>query len=391
MKLPTHLGIALLALSLVVLPVSAADQTSDPARVQAQIKQLETEIAKFKQMLQETKGERDDLQQTLEKNEKEISNLMKKIQDLQQKIDAGKNKVSTLQNEQQDLQVARKQQQQLIAKQIRAAYRIGNQEYLKVVLNQQDPNRLSRMLTYYDYFNRARADQVKRYRRTIDRLENVKQQIVTENSRLQDNQQSLRDQEVALRTSRAARQKTLVALNSDIKRTGSQITVRTHNRERLESLLDRITADIANLPTPTDTVPFAAEKGKLLLPVAGNITNHFGSTRNDGKLRWNGIFIAAASGTPVKAVHYGRVVFSDWLRGFGLLLIINHGNGYMSLYGHNQVLYREVGDWVTAGETIATVGDSGGQKRPGLYFEIRHAGKPADPQLWCQSRPRSHA
>lgn len=386
--------LAIVLASLSSLPATtatAAEDQGDPAKVQAQIKQLEAEITKFKHMLEQTKGERDELQDTLEKNEKEISDLMKKIQDLQQKIDAGKNKVSQLQDEQQDLRVARNQQQGLIAKQVRAAYRIGNQEYMKVVLNQQDPNQLSRMLNYYDYFNRARAEQVKKYRSTIARLEDVKQQIVTENNTLQANQQSLRDKGNELRVTQAERQKTLLALNADIKRTGSAISDRTRNRERLEALLERITDDIANLPTPDDTVPFAQEKGKLLLPVAGTITNHFGSARNDGKLRWRGIFIAADAGTPVRAIHYGRVVFSDWLRGFGLLLIINHGNGYMSLYGHNQVLYREVGDWVTAGETIATVGDSGGQKRPGLYFEIRHAGKPANPQLWCQARPAGNA
>ena len=394
MKQVHSIALILLATGILViapLPTSAANESGDPAKVQAQIKQLEAEIAKFKHMLEQTRGERDDLQSTLEKNEKEISDLMKKIQDLQQKIDAGKDKVSKLQNEQQGLRVARAQQQDLIANQVRAAYRIGNQEYMKVVLNQQDPNQLSRMLAYYDYFNHARAEQVKKYRSTIARLEDVKQQIVAENEELRANQESLRDKGKELRATQAQRQQTLVALNADIKRTGSAISDRTKDRERLEALLERITDDIANLPTPDDTVPFSQEKGKLLLPVAGDITNHFGSARNDGKLRWHGIFIAADTGTPVKAIHYGRVVFSDWLRGFGLLLIINHGNGYMSLYGHNQVLYREVGDWVTAGETIATVGDSGGQKRPGLYFEIRHAGKPANPQLWCQARPKGNA
>lgn len=125
------------------------------------------------------------------------------------------------------------------------------------------------------------------------------------------------------------------------------------------------------------------------MPIAGRVTNRFGSARSSGKLRWNGVFIEAEPGTPVTAVHYGRVVFSDWLRGFGLLLIVDHGDGYMSLYGHNEVLYRETGDWVTAGETIATVGDTGGQNRSGLYFEIRHAGKPTDPQHWCRVRTTS--
>ena len=365
--------------------------TPDPQKLQAQLKSLEAEITRFQKMLDQTKGEKADLQKELEQNEKSISDLMKKIDDIQKKIDAGNNKISGLMHRQRDLEVAKANQQQLIVRQIRAAYRIGSQEYLKVVLNQQDPNELSRMLTYYDYFNRARAAQVQTYRATIASLEQVKQQIAVQNDQLDEDKQSLATRQAALGVSQAKRQLTLAALNEQIRKTGSEIETRMRNKARLQDLLDRITASIVNLPSPTDTLPFATQRGKLLLPVAGIVTNHFGAARNSGKLHWDGIFIAAPPGTPVKAIHYGRVVFSDWLRGFGMLLIIDHGDGYMSLYGHNQVLYRDVGDWVTAGETIATVGDTGGQKRPGLYFEIRHAGKPTDPQRWCQARPRGNA
>ena len=135
-----------------------------------------------------------------------------------------------------------------------------------------------------------------------------------------------------------------------------------------------------------DSIPFESMKGQLMLPVAGTISQSFGADRNIGKMRWRGIFIDAPEGEPVHAVHYGRVVFSDWLRGFGLLLIVNHGKGYMSLYGHNQTINREAGDWVLVGETIATVGNTGGQNKTGLYFEIRIDGTPADPQRWCQTR-----
>ena len=145
------------------------------------------------------------------------------------------------------------------------------------------------------------------------------------------------------------------------------------------------------MPIPEDAEPFGAMQGKLYLPVTGRISHRFGNRRNQGKLRWDGVFIDADEGVPVHAVHYGRVVFSDWLRGFGLLVIINHGEGYMSLYGHNQALYRQTGEWVHAGEVIATVGDTGGQSRTGLYFEIRIAGEPSDPQKWCVARAQGAA
>ncbi|MCB1691716.1 MAG: peptidoglycan DD-metalloendopeptidase family protein [Pseudomonadales bacterium] len=387
--------LALVMLAALPLPpagaAAAEPAATDPAKVEAQLKALEAEIAKFKEMLKSTETERSKLEDTLESNEKQIGELLKKIEAIQKDLKSGEDKVSSLRGEQRSLEDAKGKQETLIAKQVRAAYEIGSEEYLKVVLNQEDPNRLARMLAYYDYFNRARADQIAQFKTTIAKLEDVKQAIIAENRVLTEKRAVLADEKTSLESVRTEKTQTLALLKQEIKRTGSELQIRTRDRERLEALLERITAGIVNLPTPQDTLPFGDRRGKLLYPVAGTITDRFGSPRNDGKLRWNGVFIAAAPGDPVKAIHYGRVVFSDWLRGFGLLLIINHGDGYMSLYGHNQVLYRETGDWVTAGETIATVGDSGGQNRPGLYFEIRHAGKPTDPQQWCQARPPRHA
>ncbi|XOV87068.1 MAG: murein hydrolase activator EnvC family protein [Pseudomonadota bacterium] len=384
----------LLAVSLGICTLSAQAETvqvEDPEALRAQLESLQAEIDKFKAMLEKTRGDRSALEGTLEQNEKEISEILRKIQTIQQDIKQGEDKISSLQGQQRGLESARAEQQALVAHQVRSAFELGNEAYLKVVLNQEDPNELSRMITYYDYFNRARAEQIQAYRETISSIEQVTRELASRNIQLANDRVALDQRNLALTKVRAEKEATLVQLNRAIASTGQEIQLREKDRERLEFLLERITAGIINLPTPGDTVPFAEQKGKLLMPVAGRITSRFGSARNAGKLRWDGVFIEAPTGAPVNAVHYGRVVFSDWLRGFGLLLIINHGDGYMSLYGHNQVLYRETGDWVVAGETIATVGDSGGQSQPGLYFEIRQAGKPADPQLWCRARPASTA
>ena len=274
---------------------------------------------------------------------------------------------------------------------MKAAYEIGNQAYLKVLLNQEDPNEIDRMMTYFDYFNEARAGQIRRYNETIDELDMVTAALSEAVETLTQDKMRLADRQQSLIKIQAERRQTLSLLIAQIRDTGGEISRLEADQARLEQLLDRLQRSLANIPAPGSTKPFSGMLGKLMMPVAGPITHKFGARRNDGKLRWDGVFIDADEGEPVYAVHYGRVVFSDWLRGFGLLMIISHGDGYMSLYGHNQALYRETGEWVTAGDVIATVGDSGGQIRTGLYFEIRINGKPANPQKWCMARQQRAA
>lgn len=377
---------AALAACILVAPGAGAQESEDAERLREELQTLEAEIRKFREMLEQTQNDRASLEDTLQLNEKEISDIIRRIESIQRELKSGEDKVSSLNQERRSLENARTEQQALIRQQIRAAYAIGNQEYLKVVLNQEDPNRLARMITYYDYFNEARAEQIQAYRSTISSLQAVQAEIAATNASLRDSRNELQSRRTTLQAVRADKEATLARLNRSIRETGQEIEIREQDRERLEALLERIRASVVNLPTPGDTVSFAARKGELLMPIAGSVSNPFGSARAGGKLRWNGVFIEAPPGTPVSAVHYGRVVFSDWLRGFGLLLIVDHGEGYMSLYGHNEVLYRETGDWIVAGETIATVGDTGGQNRSGLYFEIRHAGTPTDPLNWCQIR-----
>lgn len=375
---------------LVTLPLCVlGEQAPDQKQLQRELQTLRAEIEKFQQMLEETRNERSTLEENLKQNEKKISELMKRIEEIKAELKAGKENISRLEKERRQLDAARLEQQDFIKRQIRAAYEMGNQGYLKVLLNQEDPHRLARILTYYDYFNRARAERIRDYTDTIASLRDVERRLEHQNAQLVKDRQALEARSETLLDVRADKEESLAALNRQIEQTGTRLEKMIADRKDLEALLEKITRSIASLPEPTDTAPFASRKGELLLPVTGNVTDRFGSSRSTGSIRWNGVFIEAAAGEPVHAVHYGRVVFSDWLRGFGLLLIINHGEGYMSLYGHNQVLYRETGDWVKAGEVIATVGNSGGQNRSGVYFEIRHAGKPTDPQLWCQARSDS--
>ena len=371
--------------------VSVAQDDIDQAQIEAKLKELEAEISKYKELLQSTEGEKSDIEATLEKNEKGISDLINKIEDIEKELDTNQDKVSSLESRQSELLGAKEEQQYYIEQQIRAAYEIGNQEYLKVLLNQEDPGEMARMLTYYDYFNEARAAQINNYNEVLIELDRVTLALTEEMTVLQENRLALDIQRQNLSAAQREKQATLRALIAQIKSTGSEITKLTEDQGRLEQLLDKLQNSLANIPTPGDATPFSNMRGKLVLPVAGKISHKFGHRRNQGKMKWQGVFIDAPEGDPVYAVHYGRVVFSDWLRGFGLLMIISHGEGYMSLYGHNQVLYRETGEWVTAGDVIATVGDSGGQNQTGLYFEIRIDGKPNNPQQWCIARDQRAA
>jgi septal ring factor EnvC (AmiA/AmiB activator) len=362
---------------------------SQPEDLEAKIKAMEQEIQEYKELLQGTKDQHSDLENDLEKTEKNVNELKQKVDANETELKQGEDKISTLKSQQKELHAKKTEQQDYIEKQIQTAYKIGKQEYLKVVLNQEDPNEMSRMLTYYDYLNRARAEEVNKFRGTLTQLSELAESIELTNLQLAGNRKELDKQYEALKLEKDKKEKLLVTLNQRIATTGGELTKLTKDRNRLEQLLKRIHE--ADIPIADNSAPFKGMKGELLLPVSGTISQSFGTNRKIGKMRWRGVFIEAPEGEPVRAIHYGRVVFSDWLRGFGLLLIVNHGEGYMSLYGHNQTITRETGDWVTAGETIATVGDTGGQNNTGLYFEIRIDGAPADPQLWCQVRDRRAA
>ncbi len=356
----------------------------DPAALLKELKALEAEIDKFRQMLQRTEGERSELESSLELNEQSINDILNRIEAIQTDLTKGEDKLSSLSEEQATLEDQKLAQQGNIIQHMRAAFELGQTPQLKVLLNQEDPQKIERMLSYYQYINEARVAEIATYERTIEQLANLEVLIAEQNAALYDKNMQLSRERSGLLKERENKQQVLALLNAELEAAGNELERKLEDRARLDELITRITAGISNLTAHTDTRPFAEMRGNLLMPVAGDIKQKFGSRRADGKLRWNGLLIAANEGDPVQAIHYGRVVFSDWLRGFGLLLIISHGDGYMSLYGHNQVLYRETGDWIAAGETIAAVGNTGGQSDFGLYFEIRSAGKPADPILWCR-------
>jgi septal ring factor EnvC (AmiA/AmiB activator) len=267
-----------------------------------------------------------------------------------------------------------------LAQQMRAAYMIGRQEPLKLLLNQQDPARAGRMFAYYSYFGRARAGVIAAIDTDIQALATLDAQLAADEQRLDDLQSATADEVKQLEAARAQRDAALVAIKAD-SRNSAQVLQRLQAQQgALTALLRDLKSAIAPFPSDANGA-FGNVRGRLAWPVGGHLAARFGQVRAGG-LKWDGMLIDTERGADVRAVYRGRVIYADWLPGLGLLTIIDHGDGYLSLYGHNDRLYKAVGDTVSAGDVIAASGDSGGSSRPQLYFEIRKGSRPLDPGPW---------
>lgn len=388
-----HVLIVSCALFLLSAPLQAAD--GDGA--QQQLEQIKNEIGKLQQTLREFKDERAKLQGDLKKSETDIAESQKRLQQIQQQLIQQQQELQKLQQQRQNLQQSKKNQQDKIALQVRAAYELGQQNKLKALLNQEDPAKIGRSMAYYDYFNRARSEQIDAYLELISKLDNLQPQIEQKAEQLRVAKTDLDKQQQQLLNARQQRSQTLAQLNENILSKGDQLKQRARDRDALEQVLRKIEYEArareskqreaiahSQLQPVLSGQPFRELRGQLPWPVAGKQENQFGSTRDGTDLRWQGVTISAREGEAVHAIHNGRVVFADWLRGSGLLIIIDHGDGYLSLYAHNQTLLKSSGDAVKAGDSIATVGNTGGEQQAGLYFEIRHKGVPSDPAEWCR-------
>jgi septal ring factor EnvC (AmiA/AmiB activator) len=271
-----------------------------------------------------------------------------------------------------------------LAQQVRLSYLSGREEFAKLLLNQESPATLGRMLVYYDYFNKARSERIDAVGVELATLAT----LTAESRRVEESLGSLQSEQAreldSLEAARAQRRRAIADLETSIAAGGGEMGKLRREEERLSALVIELGELLAGFPNNSED-PFAALKGRLPWPVQGRVSHSYGELRGGGPLRWNGVMLAANLRTSVRAVYHGRVAFSDWLPGLGLLIILDHGDGYMSLYGHNDALLRESGDWVAPGEPIAQVGDSGGLAEPALYFEIRYRGAPVDPKPWVST------
>jgi septal ring factor EnvC (AmiA/AmiB activator) len=271
-----------------------------------------------------------------------------------------------------------------LAAQLRAAYLIGREEPFRLFLNQQDPARAGRLFAYFGYFGRARAGQLAAIEGRVREIDTLDASLGSEQERIQRLEQAQKSEVSRLDKARSERGDVLANMAAESKARAVSLQRLQREQAALEKLLRELRRASQKFPTDSRS-PFAGMRGKLAWPTAGKLAARFGE-RRAGSVKWDGVLIAAARGTPVRAVYRGRVVYADWLAGLGLLIIIDHGGGYLSLYGHNEQLFRAVGDQVAPGDTIAGVGDSGGRAQPELYFEIRQAARPLDPSPWFRDR-----
>ena len=320
-------------------------------------------MSSLRKLLAEFKEQRSGLQHALQKSEVEIGAVQQRIRNIQQQLKQQQTELQSLQLQRQQLDTARQNQKKLIEQQVLAVYQLAITEKIKVLLNQQQPDKIYRALTYYDYFNQARSEQISQYLNIISELNTLESRILKKTETLTTAKQELDKARQSLLASQLLRRQNLAKINSAIKNNDQQLKQATKDRTELERILAAVEQSLANLSIPGDYSPFAELKGKLSWPVTGKPSNRFGYKRNNSGLHWQGLAIPATEGSKVQAIHSGRIVFADWLRGSGLLIIIDHGDGYMSLYAHNQSLLKAIGDWVNPGDIIATVGNSGGQQR----------------------------
>lgn len=351
-----------------------------------QLARLQTSIDKVKAELAITRNQRSEVAEALQANEQAILKVQQALRGITERIQTTEAELTTLQTRASVLEAQRQEQQALISDYMMSAHSAGSGTSLKLLLNQDDPALGSRMLRYYEYFSAARGERLASYRETLATMAEVSANISANSEELEAEHIRLTEEGEQLTRKLVERQNLLDDLDVTIVSRGDELATLEQQRQEIEAVLEEIRSSITNLNMGDADTPFAERKGQLPWPLEGRVLNSFGSKHSLGDLTWEGMTLEAEAGAEVRAIHHGRVVFADWLGSSGQLLIIDHGDGFMSLYAHNQELYKTVGDWVSGGEQIAAVGNTGGQRSNALYFEIRSNGKAENPVNWCVAR-----
>ena len=353
-----------------------ADVENELSALRETLKNIETTWRASRTALTET-------ELALSKADAAVSRQVTELRRTQQREAETQTQIDLLLDHKNELIRQRDDELLQVKQHIRAAARMGATSPLKVMLNQEDPNSVARVARYFGYFAEARLESTRALEATLADLADSEVQLQDETEALAEQRELARVQRDELQEKRSDARAIVARYTAGFDSINTRLNQLRANEQDLIDLLESLRASIFNIGQPNEVVPFASRKGQLALPLEGPLIKRFGELRPEGRVKWTGVLIEAELGTPVKAIHYGRVVFADWLRGFGLLMIISHDNGYMSLYGHNQVLLVEPGEWVNPGQIIGETGTSGGQPLPTTYFEIRAAGQPIDPMLWC--------
>lgn len=364
---------------LFLLNVAAAAE--DGQQAEEDLQQVNSAIEEIQNWLVDANARQSQEQQVLRAAEIEIAELGPAVAALTTSVHQTQSELNSLRQRNDRLQAEKAEQNEVLAVAIRAAYMTGEQNLLKLLLNQQDIAESGRMLHYSRVFSESQLQKIAAFQYTLDELAVLGIALESTLSDLNRQQTALDQQVLALNEARTARQQAIAELNASIANRSSELEQLEIDQAELQALIEEINRALEQVQSVAALAPFTDQRGSLNLPASGSIVSRFGSRYGEGSLTRQGITIAAAEGTAVQSVHAGRVVFADWLRGSGLLVIVDHGDGYMSLYGSNQALAKQAGDWVEANETLATSGLAG-DGSAGVYFEIRHHGEAQNPMPW---------
>ena len=381
LRLATLGGAALVAAAL-QLPLAVAQ---DKRASEAELSAVRKEIKELQEKITRETTRRDEDARALRTAEIEIAAATRKLAEVSGDLKAQETARRDLTRETERANRSLAAEQEALARQVRSSYMAGREELTKLLLSQESPAALGRMLVYFDYYNRARSARIGAVAGELEKLAELDAATARVEAELAELEAAQARDVAALEKSRNERRAVVAKLDEEIRDGNAAVSKLRAQEQRLADLVRRLSEAMAGFPVDSDE-PFAKSKGRLGWPVQGRLAGDYGQPPGAGPVKWNGVLLEAAAGTPVRAVHRGRVAFADWLTGLGLLVIVDHGGGYMSLYGHNEALLKEPGDWVEPGEPIAQVGDTGGQARPGLYFEIRFNGEPVDPNPWLTKR-----
>ena len=362
---------------------TALEAAENAEQTEADLSIVTAAIGDIQIWLTDANARHSEEEKNLRDAEKDIAVVAQSAAATRRRLGETESALEILHNRINRLEEEKSQQSVLLAQSIRAAYMAGERSALKLLLNQQDLSRSARLLHYHRLFAEYRIEKIESFQNTLADIGTANIELESSLLGFAEQQSELEQNLLALNAARSRRQRALSELTSSISSRSGELEQLEINQAELEALLEQIAEAIARVQSVANLAPFTDLRGKLPLPADGPVINQFGSRYGEGALVRQGITIGVAVGTPVQAVHSGRVVFSDWLRGSGLLVIVDHGEGYMSLYGANQILAKAAGDWVNAGEVLATSG-SRGDRSAGVYFEIRYHGAAQNPSIWLQ-------
>jgi septal ring factor EnvC (AmiA/AmiB activator) len=365
------------------LALPAAQPEADARKTQAELQAVKSEIERVTRQVSTEQVERDRLTRELRNAEVSVGKAREGLDGVRRERAETAAKRAALAAEKRSREADLAGNRDALAGQLRVAYLVGRNEPLKLLLNQADPERAGRMFVYYSYFGQARAGQIHLIEADVQAITQLDSELQSQDDKLAELQKQQQTQLADLEQARVQRSTVLVNLTAQSNSHAQSLERLKSQQQGLEKLLADLRRALEQYPIDSNDA-FARLRGRLAWPVNGKLVARFGEQRAGG-VKWDGVLVATERGAPVRAVYRGRIIYADWLPGLGLLTIVDHGDGYMSLYGHNERLYKAAGERVNAGDTLGSAGDSGGSNRPELYFEIRKGGKAVDPRPWFKA------